>query len=153
MEIQITQETPQIENQGLNQALFEAVVTITNNIPAHQNLNINLIKLAPGQAELIMAIGSEFSNSYGTAHGGVIATFADSAMGVALRTLNLRVVTLEMNLNFFARVETGEKLIAKARSIHAGHQVIVAEADVYNSSNKLVSKSRGTFFRIGRVIE
>jgi acyl-CoA thioesterase len=147
------QETSEITNHNLDIELFDAVVAITNSIPAHQNLNIKLLTIAPGRAELKMTVGSEFSNSYGIAHGGVIATFADSAMGVALRTLNIKVVTLEINLNFLVRVETGENLIVKACSIHTGKQVLVAEAEVYNSKNKLVSKSRATFFRVGRIID
>ncbi len=146
-------ETPLVENQGLNPALFEKVVAISNNIPAHQNLSIVILKLAPGQAELLMTVDSEFANSYGTAHGGVIATLADSAMGVALRTLNIRVVTLEMNINYFSRVKTGEILRVKAQAIHPGHQVSVVEAEVFNQKEALVAKSRGTFFRIGQVME
>jgi acyl-CoA thioesterase len=148
-----TPETPLVENLGLNPALFEKVVAISNSIPAHQNLNIVLLTLAPGQAELLMTVGSEFANSYGTAHGGIIATFADSAMGVALRTLNIRVVTLEMNINYFSRVRTGEILRVKARTIHSGHQVLVGEAEVFNQKADLVAKSRGTFYRIGQVME
>lgn len=148
-----TPETPLVENQGLNAALFEKVVDISNNIPAHQNLNIVLLMLAPGQAELLITVGPEFANSYGTAHGGVIATFADSAMGVALRTLNIRVVTLEMNINYFSRVKTGEILRVKAHAIHPGHQISVVEAEVFNQKANLVAKSRGTFFRVGQVME
>lgn len=142
-----------VENKGIDPVLFEKVIALSDDIPAHENLNIVLSKLAPGQAELLMEVGSEFANSYGIAHGGVIATFADSAMGVALRTLNLRVVTLEMNINFFSRVETGEILRVKARAIHPGRQILVAEAEVFNQKRVLVAKSRGTFFRIGQVLE
>ena len=58
-----TPETPLVENLGLNPALFEKVVAISNSIPAHQNLNIVLLTLAPGKPELLMTVGSEFANS------------------------------------------------------------------------------------------
>lgn len=141
-----------IINDGLDNKMFESVIELTQNIPAHQHLNIKISYLAPGKAKLNMLVGPEFSNSYGIAHGGIIATLVDSAMGVAIRTLNLRVVTVEMNLNFFSRVEVEENLTVNAWTVHVGSKMVVAEAEVFNSKNKRISKSRATFFRVGKVI-
>jgi len=146
------QETKSIKNDGLDEELFNAVVNISNRIPAHQNLQITLLLLAQGRAELEMPIGPEFTNSYGMAHGGIITTLADSAMGVVFRTLNMRVVTLEMNINFLGRVCVGEILRACSAAVHIGSQVVIAQTEVYNLQNQLIAISRGTFFRVGSLL-
>ncbi|NLK52940.1 MAG: PaaI family thioesterase [Syntrophomonadaceae bacterium] len=142
-----------IENQGLDPKLFNQVVAITQSIPAHQHLHMHLLSLAPGKARLQMPTNPAFSNSYGLTHGGLIATFTDSAMGVALRTLNLRAVTVEINLNFLAPVKVDQILTVTAYKVHLGSQLVVAEAEVFNPDKKLVAKSRATFYRVGKLLD
>ena len=116
-------------------------------------MNIKLKYIAPKRAGFEMTVDPGFANSIGTAHGGLIAAFADTVMGYAGISLDLALVTLEMNLNYFASVKIGEKITADAKVIHAGKTTVVAEAKVYNSSKKLVSKSRGTYFPVGKISE
>jgi uncharacterized protein (TIGR00369 family) len=137
---------------GLDEELFNAVVNISNRIPAHQNLQITLLLLAQGRAELEMPIGPEFTNSYGMAHGGIITTLVDSAMGVVFGSINNRVLTLEMNINFLGRVCVGEILRACSDAVHIGSQVVIAQTEVYNLQNQLIAISRGTFFRVGSLL-
>ena len=142
-----------VENRGLEEELFKKIVHHSKNMQALRNLNITLKYLAPGRAGSEMVVDRCYSNSRGTAHGGIIATFVDTVMGFACITLDLLLVTLEMNLNYFAPVQIGEKISAEAEVIHAGKTTVVAEAVVYNSSKKIVSKSRGTFFPVGKISE
>lgn len=140
-----------VENRGLDEKLFRKIVEHSQNIKALKNMNITLKYVAPNKAGFEMTAAEEYSNSRGTVHGGVIATFADTVMGFAGISLGFMLVTLEMNLNYFAPVKIGETLTAEAEVIHAGQKTVVAEANMYNGSNKLVSKSRGTYIPVGRL--
>mgnify|MGYP005851408367 CR=1 FL=1 len=138
------------ENRGLGEALFD---TIDKTMPALQNMKISLKYIAPGRAGFEMQVSPGFSNSRGTAHGGVIAAFADTVMGYAGISLDLMLVTLEMNLNYFAPAGLGEKLEAEGWVVHAGRTTVVAEAEIRDSGRRLVAKSRGTYFPVGRISE
>jgi len=138
------------KNEGLSREIFDAAVKFATGSSANQLLGLVPLRLARGEAETEMEISPSFANSHGISHGGFVVAFADSTMGIAIRTLNLRVVTVEMNTNFLAPAKIKEKLRAVSRVIHEGRQLIVAEAEVYNENGKLVAKSRGTFYIVKR---
>lgn len=142
-------EYPRAENQGLEEDLFESVLKYASSINVNHFLNAEVISLSPGRAEMAMTVLKEQANSHGRAHGGMIAAFADSAMGVAIRTLNIRVVTIEMNINYLAQLNVGERLTTCAWVVHAGKSLVVAEAEVKNGE-KLIAKSRATFYTVRR---
>lgn len=143
----------QVENKGLDEKLFNTILKTILDMPALQNMNIVPKYLAPGKAGFEMTVDPTYSNSRGTAHGGLIAALVDTTMGYAGICLDLMLVTLEMNLNYFASVNVGEKIFADGEVIHAGRTTVVAEARVYDSKNKLVTKSRGTYFPVGKMSE
>ncbi|NPV90124.1 MAG: PaaI family thioesterase [Firmicutes bacterium] len=140
-------------NQGLDEGLFKVLLRTVQEMPALKNLNISLKRISPGRVVFEMDIGPGYSNTIGTAHGGVIASLADTAMGYAGISLDQMLVTLEMNLNYFATVKVGERVIAEAEVIYAGKKTVVAEAGIYDSRRRLVAKSRGTYSPVGRLTE
>lgn len=121
-----------------------------------KNRFVNLLQMKvgdvePGKVELLMPVIEEIhTNLYGNAHGGSIASLADTAMGFACATLGKRVVTLEMNMNFIHAAMSSSQLIAKAVVAHNGGRTMVVECDIVTSDDILVAKSRGTFFIIGQ---
>jgi acyl-CoA thioesterase len=140
-------------NQGLDAELFDILVRTVQEMPALQNMKISLKRVSPGVVVFEMEVAPDYSNSIGTAHGGLIAALADTAMGYSGISLDQMLVTLEMNLNYFATVKVGEKVTAEAEVINAGKKTVVAEARIYNSGRRLVAKSRGTYSPVGRLTE
>lgn len=133
-------------NQGLNEEIFSYIVNGIQKSVALNNFKISIAYLAPGKAGLKMDVGEEYSNSRGTAHGGIIAALVDSSMGISIITLGFRVMTLELNLNYLAPVKIGDQLSSEGRVVHIGKNTAVAEAEVFNCDQNLIAKSRGTFF-------
>ena len=110
-------------------------------------LHMQIVAAREGEIELSMPIQAEIhTNLYGVAHGGSLASLADTAMGIACATFGKRVVTLEMNINFLR----GVPIQPAIRVIHNGSRTIVTECDIYDEENQLMAKARGTFFVIGR---
>jgi len=80
--------------------LTQHVFGIYKQNPYVNLLDINLEQLDEGYAELSMPIMNKHTNLYNVAHGGALASLADTCMGVACATTGKKVVTLEMNMNF-----------------------------------------------------
>lgn len=140
-------------NRGLDEELFDTLSKTVREMPALRNMNISLKQIAPGSVVFEMYVAPGYSNTIGTAHGGLIASLADTAMGYSGISQDLMLVTLEMNLNYFATVKVGETVTAEAEVIYAGRKTVVAEARIYDSGRRLVAKSRGTYSPVGKLSE
>jgi len=82
------------------------------------------------------------------AHGGIAATLADVATGLAISKQignpEERIDgTIELKINFLRKVVSGD-LTATARMLHLGKRVAVAEVDITNGE-QLVAKALATF--------
>jgi len=84
-------------------------------------------------------------------HGGAIGSLADSAGGVALRTLAepLAVTTVEFKVNLLAPVTEGE-LVAEARIVRKGSRIAVAEVEIKAQGGNLVAVALATYMILGQ---
>lgn len=118
-------------------------------VPFLRFLDVTVVNTARGLARLAIPLRAEYANSYGKTHGGVYAALVDMAAGVCLRTLKVRVVTVEMTVNIFLPVATAGRLTADARLVHEGRKLLHAEVDVTNDEGALVAKGRAVFYITG----
>ena len=129
----------------------EYLLEIYDRNPFVQFLEMKIADLKEGYSELIMPVDTEkHTNLYNLAHGGALASLADTAMGIACATIGNKVVTLDMNMNFIkgAKPQMGLKGVGKV--IHTGRTTMVAEADIIDEDGNLILKARGTFLVIGK---
>jgi len=134
-----------------NEWLSEYLYTLYAQNPYINLLEITITSLGEGQAELSMPIHvDKHTNLYRVAHGGALASLADTAMGIACATTGKQVVTLEMNLNFIKSAAPQSDVKAMARIIHNGKSTIIVEGELVDGQNNLIAKSRGTFFVTGK---
>lgn len=131
-------------------ALEEAIQTFYEKNPFVRHLKMGIDSIEDGKTRLVMQIDANTHvNFYGFAHGGAIASIADTAMGSACLSIGKKVVTIEMNFNCIKPALAGQTIIAEANILHNGNKTIVAEAEVRSEDGSLISKARGTFFVIG----
>lgn len=134
--------------------LIEHLSTIYEDNPYLNLLEMDIVKLDEGYAELSMPIiEDKHTNLYRIAHGGALASLADTIMGVACATLGKKVVTLEMNMNFIKGAVPQAAITGVGKVIHNGKSTMVAEGQILDGENKLIGTSRGTFFVIGQFEE
>lgn len=134
--------------------LKENLEFIYDRNPFVQLLEMRLVQLESGKAVLTMpVVMDKHTNLHGIAHGGALASLADTAMGVACGTLGSKVVTVDMNINLMQGARPGGTISAKAEVLHHGKSTIVVDAGIFSEEGKLLAKSRGTFFVVGRFIE
>ncbi|MDR5826290.1 PaaI family thioesterase [Caballeronia sp. LP006] len=76
---------------------------------------------------LALRLGVDHTNMHAIAHGGLLATLADCAMGNALVTrLNVPVVTAQMSLSFLKPVTDGAWLEAHTHIDKHGRNLVYA---------------------------
>ena len=115
-------------------------------IPYVVHLGLTTEALGEGSARLSMPLPKHFTNSLGTAHGGVIMSLLDVALCTAARTLHpesIGVITIDMSTSFIGG-GVGSKLIAEARVLKNGRSLIFTEAEAKNDDGSMVAKAIGT---------
>ena len=118
-------------------------------VPFFQFMDVRIVRLSRGEADVAVKIRPEYGNTYGIGHGGVVAALVDMATGVALRTMQIRLVTVETSTNYFERVELGDELVALARVVYLGKRIANGMAEVRNQAGTLVATGKTTFYIIG----
>lgn len=115
-------------------------------VPFIRFMGVTIVDTVLGEAKLEMPMKTEYSNTYGITHGGIIAALVDMAAGVALRTLKLRIVTVETTANYFAPVSLDDVLTAEARLVQKGSNLLHADVSVTNSQNRLVGRGKAIYY-------
>jgi uncharacterized protein (TIGR00369 family) len=115
-------------------------------IPFVMHLGLTTETLGEGTARLSMPLPKHFTNSLGTAHGGIIMSLLDVAVCTAARTLHpesIGVITIDMSTSFIGG-GSGEKLIAEARVMKDARTMSFVEAEAKNPDGSLVAKTIAT---------
>ncbi|MEA9602619.1 PaaI family thioesterase [Polynucleobacter sp. MG-28-Ekke-A2] len=99
-----------------------------------------------GKSRISLDLKPEYENSFGIAHGGVIMTLLDFAMGAAARSISdipLGAMTIDMSVSFL-RPSTG-KIVVEGTILKPGKTINYCEAIVLNEAGEITAKSSGTF--------
>ena len=115
-------------------------------IPFVTHLGLTTESLGEGSARLSMPLPKHFTNSLGTAHGGVIMSLLDVALCTAARTLHpesVGVITINMSTSFIGAGD-GARLLADARVMKDGRSLSFVEAEAKNEDGTLVAKAVAT---------
>ena len=113
-------------------------------IPFAGHCGIEAIEFAEGRTRLQVRVGPEHANNLGIAHGGLVCTLLDIAMGTAARcTTGLPVLTLDMQTTFLS---PGRGLLTgEGRVVRPGRSILFCEAEVRDEKGELVAKASGLF--------
>ncbi len=116
--------------------------------PFLATLGITVVARSEGQATIRLCVDSRHLRSRGIAHGGVIATLLDTAMGIAVsgQTPEGRFpVTAQLDTKFVRPVWDGEDVLAIGEVCHRGTQTAVARGEVRTPEGVLIATGSGTF--------
>ena len=100
-----------------------------------------------GFVTLALELADHHLNIHGLAHGGVIATLADAAMGLSLRSAlepGRRHVSVEIGVHYLRPVTRG-RVRAIGRAVRIGREIAYAQADVLDTSDRLLARADGTY--------
>jgi acyl-CoA thioesterase len=122
---------------------------------ASMQMGVVIREAREGFVRLTMTIGETMTNGHGTAHGGVIFAFADSAFAFACNSRNVPHVALGATISFTTAARLGDVLEATAEERTLGGRTGVYDVNVVRAGTaELVAVFRGTCYRIrGSVLE
>jgi uncharacterized protein (TIGR00369 family) len=117
---------------------FGAAIAFAN------HCGIEPLDIADGRSRVRVALRPEHCNSFGIAHGGLICTILDVAMGTAARSkIGQPIMTLDMQVSFLS---PGRGVLSsEGRVVRAGRSVVFCEADIRDEAGELVAKASGLF--------
>lgn len=96
-------------------------------------LGVEMTRIEPGVCELSMPMRDDLTQQHGFAHGGLLATLADTVSGYAAFSLmpaDAAPLTVEYKVNIL-RPGIGSALVARGHVIKPGRSLSVVQADVY----------------------
>ena len=115
-------------------------------VPLANLLGFRLTEIEKGRAVVDLEAGDQHANILGTLHGGVMATVADSAMGLAAAsTLEAgeRTTTVDLAIHFFRPLKSG-RLRAVAGVVKDGRTLVYVECDLTDDAGRLVARASST---------
>jgi uncharacterized protein (TIGR00369 family) len=89
-----------------------------------------------------------FTGPPGYAHGGIIATILDEAMGKVNKLRQVVALTARISVDYLRPVPLNKSLRVESRevSVHGRHHTNMAE--ILNARNEVLARSRGLFIAI-----
>lgn len=139
---------------GVSEQIQELMRDFYARNPFVKLLGMKIEQVEEGSVRLSVPIdGKRHINAYRVAHGGVLMSAADTAMGASCLTVNKKVVTLEMNINCIKPVTEGATAWATGRILHNGRHTLVAECEITDAAGALYAKARGSFYVVGHLAE
>jgi len=97
-----------------------------------------------GFALLSAEIKEDFLNAHQIAHGAMIFAVLDVAFAIAVNSIN-DAVGVQWSFNMFRSASLGDTIIAEAKTIHKGRNLLVVEFSAKSSkSQKLLAQGMAT---------
>ena len=121
------------------------------NMPFGTLVGLRPVKAHKDGLTIECTVRPELMNTMNVLHGGVTATVADAAAGMAITRLTggkKRITTIEMKLNYFRPVSEGV-LSARAYVIRLGSQVAVVRVDLHDSKKNPAGAALVTYMILG----
>ncbi|MEQ1945553.1 MAG: PaaI family thioesterase [Bryobacteraceae bacterium] len=116
-----------------------------------QMLDGRLARVHKDGVTLACPVHAGVHNVFGSLHGGVPASMADTAAGIALQRHfggNQPMTTVEFKINYFLPVIEGT-LFARARIVRVGSSICVASVDLTDSARRMVGMALVTYMLLG----
>ena len=89
-----------------------------------------------------------FTGPPGHAHGGIIATILDEAMGKVNRLREVVALTSQITVDYLRPVPLNRALRVESREISVRGRRHIHMAEILNDKNEVLARSRGTFIAI-----
>ena len=112
-----------------------------------QNIgDLSFKKINDSDFEFSIKVIENFLNTGGIAHGGFIATIADTGMGNAAHIAagNKRCVTINLDIKFISAGKLNEMLIGKVKVLKKTKTLVFISSEIY-ASGKIVATASGTW--------
>ncbi len=121
----------------------------SKDVPFIQFMGITVEETDTGYARLSMPLKESMGNTYGILHGGICAALVDTVIGIALRTLKFKILTVETGTTYLAPAKLTDRLYAEGRLVNAGKKLLHASAEIKNQDGKVLATGRAIYYITG----
>lgn len=121
-------------------------------MPFNHHLGIRVTRVHRDGITIECPLRPELMNGAGVLHGGVTATLADVAVGMALQRHfggRTPLTTVELKVNFLRPVPDG-KIVARSRLLRVGSRILVGQVDLFDARRNLVGAALVTYILLER---
>jgi uncharacterized protein (TIGR00369 family) len=95
-------------------------------------------------------LGERYQGGGGFAHGGIIATLLDEAMGKVCRFRNVRAVTAELAVEYLKPVNVQNEIIVEGREMELKGRNLFMTGEIRNEAGEVLARGRGRFVVIAQ---
>jgi uncharacterized protein (TIGR00369 family) len=123
------------------------LASLVEGSPFYRWSGMRVAAAEPGTVTVSLELGEHHANLQGFAHGGILATLADAAMGLSVRSAmepGRRHVTIELGVHYLRPVRTGT-VTATGRAVRVGRDVAYAEASITDARGTDLARANGTY--------
>jgi uncharacterized protein (TIGR00369 family) len=93
-------------------------------------------------------LSRRYTGPPGHAHGGIIATILDEAMGKVNKFRSVVALTKSMEIEYLKPVPLGKKLTVTGREREVNGRTHINVAEITNESGEILARSTGTFIAV-----
>jgi uncharacterized protein (TIGR00369 family) len=125
-------------------------MAIEQHMPANRIFGLEIIELREGFAKIHVPFKEDFIGDFiqGLWHGGIVASIADSAAGIAASTVLTdvrdKLNTIDIRIDYLSGA-IKEDLFAEAELLKVGKRIIKVDVKLYQVSKGTVAIARGAF--------
>lgn len=126
---------------------FQKLKQFLQEIPFNSHVGLRLVRLHKDGVTIACELRPELMNGSGVLHGGVTATLADVAVGMALARHLGRpraATTVEMKINYLRPVATG-KVTARSHLVKVGTRLCCGRVEIFDAGQRAVAAALITY--------
>jgi uncharacterized protein (TIGR00369 family) len=90
-------------------------------------------------------LGERYQGGGGMAHGGIIATLLDEAMGKVCRFRNARAVTAELTVEYLKPVRVDREIVVEAFETEQKGRNLFQTGEIRDATGELLARGKGRF--------
>ncbi len=119
--------------------------------PITQWLNGKIVEAKRGEVKVQYLVRPEMANPTQLLHGGMHCAFMDDAIGITTATLGYEgfLITIDFHIDYLGKVAVGESVIAHAKIIREGKNIVNAEASLWDLNGNMVSTAKANLLITG----
>ena len=136
---------------GLDPATAARIRETFAGMPVLGLIGAELLAAGPGRCRIGLSYRRDLTQQNGFLHAGIVSTLADTAGGLAARTLmpaDKTVLAVEFKINLMSPA-LGDRFEASARVVKAGRTLTICEVDVFAERETDTVDKTGTADKAG----
>ena len=95
-------------------------------------------------------LGEAYQGGGGMAHGGIIATLLDEAMGKVCRFREVRAVTAELTIQYLKPVKVDQEIVVEGFETEQKGRNLFLAGEIRNNAGEVLARGSGRFVVIGQ---